>query len=122
MKVCLIEYPKCSTCQKAKKWLIENKITFEERNIVTQTPTKEELKSWMQKNDYEIKKWFNTSGLKYKELNLKERLIEMTDNEKVNLLISDGMLIKRPLLLVEDRVLIGFKKKEWSGLLNVKKV
>lgn len=105
MQNIFIEYPKCSTCKKAKKWLEENKIDFVERNIVTQTPTVEELTKWIKESKYDIKKWFNTSGLKYKELNLKE---------KIELLASDGMLIKRPILLSDKGILIGFKQEMWE--------
>ncbi len=116
MKNRFIEYPKCTTCQKAKKWLQANKISFEDVNIVEETPTKEELKNYIQKSGKEIKKWFNTSGLKYKELNLKEKLCTMTDVEKLNLLASDGMLIKRPILVSDKTVLVGFKEEEWKIL------
>lgn len=116
MKNVLIEYPKCSTCKKAKKWLEDNKIEFVDRNIITQTPSVEELKEWISRSQQEIKKWFNTSGLKYKELNLKEKLETMTEEEKIALLASDGMLIKRPLLISDKKVLIGFKEEAWKGL------
>ena len=116
MKNIFIEYPKCSTCTKAKKWLEENKIDFVERNIVTETPTVEELTEWIKTSGQEIKKWFNTSGLKYKELNLKEKLSTMTDKEKIELLASDGMLIKRPLLISEKGIFIGFKEETWKVL------
>lgn len=114
MQNTLIEYPKCSTCKKAKKWLEENKIDFVERNIVTQTPTVEELTKWIKESKYDIKKWFNTSGLKYKELHLKEKLSTMTQKEKIELLASDGMLIKRPILLSDKGILIGFKQEMWE--------
>lgn len=117
MKNILIEYPKCSTCKKAKKWLEDNNINFEERNIVTQTPTIEELTQWISKSGKEIKKWFNTSGLKYKELNLKEKLIDLNNEEKIKLLASDGMLIKRPLLITDKEIYIGFKEEQWKKLL-----
>lgn len=114
MKALLIEYPKCSTCKKAKKWLEEKKIQFKDRHIVKEVPTEQELESWIPLSGKEIKKWFNTSGLKYKELNLKEKLANMSEKEKISLLASDGMLIKRPLLITEDTVLIGFKENEWK--------
>ena len=114
MKNIFIQYPKCSTCKKAKKWLEENSIEFEERNIVTETPTEEELIQWIQKSGQDIKKWFNTSGLKYKELNLKDKLINMTYTEKIELLASDGMLIKRPILITDKEILIGFKEEKWN--------
>lgn len=116
MKNIYIEYPRCTTCKKAKKWLEENKIEFEERNIVTETPTTEELTEWIKRSGQEIKKWFNTSGLKYKELNLKEKLLTMTDKEKIELLSSDGMLIKRPLLITDKEILIGFKEEVWNKI------
>ena len=109
-----IEYPKCTTCQKAKKWLNNNNIEFEDRNIIEETPTVEELEKWIKLSNKEIKKWFNTSGLKYKELNLKEKLPNMSDKEKIELLASNGMLIKRPLLITKYTVLIGFKESEWE--------
>lgn len=112
-----IEYPKCSTCKKAKKWLTDNNIEFQDRNIVENTPTEEELKKWISKSKKDIKKFFNTSGLKYKELKLKEKLPGMTDNEKIKILASDGMLIKRPLLITDNNILVGFKEEEWKGVL-----
>lgn len=108
-----IWYPKCSTCQKAKKWLEENQVTFEEQHIVEETPSKEELKKWINQSGLDIKKFFNTSGLKYKELNLKEKLSNMTEQEQIELLASNGMLIKRPLFVNDKVVLVGFKEKEW---------
>ena len=113
-----IQYPKCSTCKKAKKWLEDNDVQFEDRNIITQTPTKEELSLWIEKTNKDIKKWFNTSGLKYKELKLKERLDDMLYEEKIELLASDGMLIKRPILVTKNGILNGFKEKEWIELLK----
>ena len=118
MKSIFIEYPKCSTCQKAEKWLKENKIEYEKRNIVEETPSQEELKIWIEQSGKEIKKFFNTSGLKYKDLNLKEKLPNMTDEEKIDILSSDGMLIKRPLLITEKEVLIGFREEEWNEKLK----
>ena len=112
--VLFIEYPKCSTCKKAKKWLLDNNIEFTDRNIVEDTPTKEELKKWIKESKKDIKKFFNTSGLKYKELNLKEELTNMTDEEKIKLLSSDGMLIKRPLVITENKILTGFREEEWE--------
>ena len=113
-----VEYPKCSTCKKAKKWLEDNKIEFEDRNIVEQNPTKKELTSWIKKSELEIKKWFNTSGLKYKELGLKDKLLKMSDEEKIELLASDGMLVKRPVIVTEEKVLVGFKEEEWERTEN----
>lgn len=112
-----IQYPKCSTCQKAKKWLEQNNINFVDRNIINETPTIEELEEWIKRSGKEIKKWFNTSGLKYKELNLKEKLPTMSENEKIKLLASDGMLIKRPLLISDKGIFIGFKEDTWKDLI-----
>ena len=117
MKNLFLWYPKCSTCQKAKKYLENNHIPFEERHIVEETPTKEELAKWIKQSKIEVKKFFNTSGLKYKELNLKEKLPTMSEEEKIELLASNGMLIKRPLFIKEEMVLIGFKEKEWGELI-----
>lgn len=118
MKIIFIEYPKCSTCQKAKKWLESNNIEFEDRHIVEETPTEKELEKWIPASNTEIKSWFNTRGLKYKELNLKEKLPKMTEEEKIKLLASDGMLIKRPLIISNDKILIGFKEQEWKEYFN----
>lgn len=114
MESIFIEYPKCSTCKNAKKWLEENNIDFVDRNIVAETPTVEELSKWIERNGQDIKKWFNTSGLKYKELNLKDKLVSMSDKEKIELLASDGMLIKRPLLISDKGIFIGFKEEKWQ--------
>ena len=122
MENLFIEYPKCSTCKKAKKWLETNNILFEDRNIIENNPTEKELKDWINKSGKEIKRWFNTSGLKYKSLNLKEKLPKMANEEKIKLLASDGMLVKRPILITEKGILIGFKEEEWKDLLcdNIK--
>ncbi|MCI6887245.1 MAG: arsenate reductase family protein [Lachnospiraceae bacterium] len=112
-----VEYPKCSTCQKAKKWLLAHEIAFEDRHIAEQNPTEEELKEWIARSGLEVKKFFNTSGLKYKELGLKDRLPVMSDEEKIRLLSGDGMLVKRPLVVTEDRVLVGFKEAQWEEAL-----
>lgn len=109
-----IEYPKCTTCKKAKKHLETLGVEFEDRHIVEENPTAEELRGWIEKSGYPVKKFFNTSGMKYRELGLKDRLAGMTDDEKIELLASDGMLVKRPLLITEDRILVGFKEKEWE--------
>lgn len=113
-----IEYPKCTTCQKAKKFLDSNKINYNDRHIVDNNPTKEEIKTWIKKYNIDIKKLFNTSGMKYRELGLKDKLQNMSDNEKVDLLATDGMLVKRPLLITEDNIFIGFKEKEYNNLLK----
>ena len=117
MSLLFVEYPKCTTCQKAKKFLDNNKIKYNDRHIVEENPTKEELTEWINKYNIEIKKLFNTSGMKYRELGLKEKLTDMTDNEKIDLLSSDGMLVKRPLLVMNEKILIGFKEKEYKELL-----
>lgn len=116
MKNLFIEYPKCSTCQKAKKWLDENKIEYVDRNIVTETPTKEELKKWITKSGLDVRKFFNTSGMKYRELNIKEKIKDMSEDEIYELLASDGMLIKRPLFMSDTLILKGFKEKEWEQI------
>ncbi len=116
MKNLFIEYPKCSTCQKARKWLDENKIEYVDRNIVTETPTKEELKKWITKSGLDVRKFFNTSGMKYRELNIKEKIKDMSEDEIYELLASDGMLIKRPLFISDTLILKGFKEKEWEQI------
>lgn len=120
MQYLFVEYPKCSTCQKAKKWLESHDVDFQSRHIVENTPTVEELENWLEKSGLEIKKFFNTSGLVYKNMNLKEKLALMTDAEKLQLLASNGMLIKRPLLIGEDFVLVGFREEQWSKKISKK--
>ena len=107
-------YPKCSTCQKAKKWLDANDISYEERHIVEENPTYEELKQWYEKGDLPLKKFFNTSGMLYKEQKLKDKLPDMSEEEQLRLLATNGMLVKRPLIVEENLVLTGFKEKEWT--------
>ena len=109
-----LEYPKCSTCKKAKNWLESNGVEFEDRHIVENNPTADELKAWYEKSGFPLKKFFNTSGLKYKELGLKDKLPDMTEEEQINLLATDGMLVKRPLVIGDDFVLIGFKEAQWA--------
>lgn len=116
--VLFVEYPKCSTCQKAKKWLDENSVEYTDRHIKEQNPSFEELSQWYKLSGLDIKRFFNTSGLLYKSLELKDKLPEMTDEEKLRLLSSDGMLVKRPILIGEDFVLLGFKADEWNKKLN----
>lgn len=111
-------YPKCTTCQRAKKWLDDNKIEYELRDIKLDNPTLEELTKWYNKSGLPIKKFFNTSGLLYKSLDLKNKLPEMTEDEMLKLLATDGMLVKRPLLTGDDFVLVGFKEAEWEELLQ----
>ena len=113
-----LEYPKCSTCKKAKEFLIKNNVSFEDRNIVDVNPTYEELATWINASKRDIKTFFNTSGNLYKELNLKEKLLEMNDEEKINLLASNGMLVKRPMLISNDFILSGFKEDIWKKNIN----
>ena len=114
-----IQYPKCTTCQKAKKFLDENKIKYTDRNIVTDNPTKEDLGKFIKIGNLDIKKLFNTSGMKYRELGLKDKLKTMSDDEKLELLATDGMLVKRPLLVGDDFVLTGFKQELWADKLKL---
>ena len=109
-------YPRCGTCKKALKWLEDNGLEYEYRHIVENNPTRDELKDWYERSGLPLKKFFNTSGLKYKELNLKDRIPEMTEDEIFDLLSTDGMLVKRPILLEGDKVLVGFKVEEWETL------
>ena len=111
-------YPKCTTCQKAKKWLDDNKIEYESRDIKFDNPTLDELTEWHKKSGLPLKKLFNTSGLLYKSLDLKNKLPTMTDDEILMLLATDGMLVKRPLLIGHDFVLVGFKEIEWEKINN----
>ena len=108
-------YPKCTTCQKAIKWLDDNKIEYELRDIKLDNPTLDELAEWHKKSGLTLKKFFNTSGLLYKSLDLKNKLHTMTENEMLTLLSSDGILVKRPLLIGDSFVLVGFKEAEWSA-------
>ena len=107
-------YPKCTTCQKAKKWLDDNKIEYELRDIKENNPTFKELSEWYRISGLPLKKFFNTSGLLYKSMGLKDKLAAMSEEEQLKLLATDGMLVKRPLLIGKDFVLVGFKEKEWS--------
>ena len=111
-------YPKCTTCQKAKKWLDDNNIEYEFRDIKHDNPTLDELKEWYKKSGLPLKRFFNTSGLLYKSLDLKNKLPTMSDDEMLNLLATDGMLVKRPLLIGDDFVLVGFKEAEWGATLS----
>lgn len=112
-----VEYPKCTTCQKAKKWLDNHEVTYTDRHIKEDNPTKEELQQWHQKSGLPLKKFFNTSGLLYKEMKLKDKLPNMTEEEQYDLLATDGMLVKRPLVIGENYVLVGFKETEWEKML-----
>ena len=116
MSVLFLEYPKCTTCKKAKAWLEGNAVAFDDRHIVENNPTAEELKTWWQMSGLPLKKFINTSGLLYKELKLKDKLPEMTEDEMIELLSTNGMLVKRPLIIGEDFVLVGFKEAEWDRL------
>ena len=118
MNILFVEYPKCSTCKKAKKWLDEHSCQYEDRHIKEQNPTVSELKEWHKKSGMPLKKFFNTSGMMYKEMNLKDKLKDMSEEEQYELLASDGMLVKRPVLVTEDTVVTGFKEAEWEKLLG----
>ncbi len=109
-------YPKCSTCMKAKKWLEERGMEYELRDIKTDNPTAEELKTWWEKSGLPLKRFFNTSGNLYKEMKLKDKLPQMSEEEQIALLSTDGMLVKRPILVSSGKVLVGFKEKEWEEL------
>ncbi len=109
-----LEYPKCSTCQKAKKWLDEHEIKYTDRHIVEEHPTYEELKDWYQRSGMPLKKFFNTSGLLYKEMKLKDKLADMSEEEQLRLLATNGMLVKRPLIVDGATILTGFKEAEWT--------
>ena len=114
----LLCYPKCTTCKKAEKWLDENGISYEYRDIKLQNPTIEELMLWQEKSGLPLKKFFNTSGLLYKSLNLKDKLPAMSEDEQFSLLATDGMLVKRPILISDDFVLTGFRPAEWEQKLK----
>ena len=113
-----LEYPPCSTCKKARSWLDANGVAYTARHIKEENPTYEELKQWHQRSGLPLKKFFNTSGLLYKSMNLKERLPAMTEEEQLRLLASDGMLVKRPLVVLEDQVLLGFREAQWLDALK----
>ena len=107
-------YPKCSTCKKAQSYLDENSIEYETRNIKTDNPSYDELKEWYGKSGLPLKRFFNTSGILYKEMQLKDKLTAMNEDEQLKLLATNGMLVKRPILVDDERVLVGFKEKEWE--------
>ena len=109
-----VNYPKCSTCKKARKFLEEKGVTFEDRDIKEQNPTVEELKEWIAKSGLPVKKFFNTSGMLYRQMELKDKLPNMSEQEMIELLATDGMLVKRPILVSEDMVLVGFRQAEWE--------
>lgn len=112
-----LQYPPCSTCKKAKNWLDEHGVAYADRHIKENNPSYEELKAWYERSGLPLKRFFNTSGLAYKSLNLKDRLPSMSEEEQLRLLASDGMLVKRPLLVTEETVLTGFKEAQWSEIL-----
>ncbi len=116
-KMLFIEYPKCTTCKKAKKWLDDHNIEYTDRHIKDQNPSYDELKKWKEESGLPIKRFFNTSGMLYREMQLKDRLPEMTEEEMLRLLSTDGMLVKRPIIVCKDKVLTGFREKEWEELL-----
>lgn len=116
MSILFLQYPPCSTCQKAKKWLDNHGVSYEARHIKEQNPTAEELKEWRQKSGLPLKKFFNTSGQLYKSMNLKEKLPHMSEEEQYALLATDGMLVKRPIIVTDTKVLVGFKESEWEKL------
>ncbi len=112
-----VNYPKCTTCRKAKKFLEQKGTAFEDRNIKEQNPTAEELTGWIAKSGLPVKRFFNTSGMLYREMGLKDKLPEMSEQEMIALLATDGMLVKRPILVADETVLVGFKETEWENLL-----
>lgn len=113
-KMLFVHYPKCTTCKRAKKWLDEHHISYEERDIKENNPSLEELKEWYQRSGLPLKRFFNTSGMLYKEMKLKDKLPEMSEDEQLALLASDGMLVKRPIVVTKESVLVGFKEAQWE--------
>lgn len=111
-----VHYPKCSTCKKAKAFLDDRGVEYKERHIVEENPSFDELKKWYEMSDYPLKRFFNTSGMRYREMGLKDKLPHMSEEEQLELLATDGMLVKRPILIDGDRVRVGFKEKEWEEL------
>ncbi|WP_407376784.1 arsenate reductase family protein [Methanobrevibacter sp.] len=109
-----VQYPKCSTCRKAKKWLDEHNIEYESRHIIEDNPTASEIETWWKASDLPLKRFFNTSGMKYRELKLKDKLPDMSEQEQFELLATDGMLVKRPIIVTDNCILVGFKVKEWE--------
>lgn len=120
MNTVFIQYPPCSTCQRAKKWLDEHGVAYTVRHICDEKPTLEELQQWHQRSGLPLKRFFNTSGQRYRELGLKDRLPTMTQQEQYALLASDGMLVKRPILLTQGQVLVGFREQEWEQIGGIK--
>lgn len=118
MSVLFVEYPKCTTCKKAKKWLDEHGIEYVDRHIVEENPTAEELAAWRERSDLPLRRFFNTSGIKYRELGIKAKLnAGMSEEDAFALLATDGMLVKRPLVVADDFVLVGFKEEQWAEAL-----
>lgn len=117
MEKLFLQYPKCTTCRKAKKFLQENNVTFDNRDITIDNPTVEELEKWIDLSGLEIKKFFNTSGVLYKEMKLKDKIKDMSREEMIKLLATDGKLVKRPLLICDDKVLVGFKEEQYKEIL-----
>ena len=117
MKKLFLQYPKCTTCRKAKKYLQENNIDFDDRDITINNPTAEELEKWIDLSGIEVKKFFNTSGVLYREMNLKDKIKNMSKDEMIKLLSTDGKLVKRPILISENRVLVGFKEDQYKEIL-----
>lgn len=112
-----VHYPKCTTCKKAEKWLKDHELSYESRDIKEENPTEEELTEWIKRSGLPVKRFFNTSGMLYREMGLKSKLPEMSEAEQIALLATDGMLVKRPLLVTETDVKVGFKEADWSSLL-----
>ncbi|AGF56213.1 MULTISPECIES: arsenate reductase family protein [Clostridium] len=120
MSYLFVEYPKCTTCKRAKKWLDDHEVDYEDRHIVEKNPTAEELQKWIEKSELPIKKFFNTSGILYKEMNLSQKLKTLSEEEQIELLATNGMLVKRPILVGEDFVLVGFRDEAvWKETLKV---
>ena len=117
-EVIFVCYPRCTTCKKAEKWLADNGIAVQVRDIKENNPTEQEIRSWHEKSGLPLKRFFNISGLKYRELGLKDKLPNMSEDEQYALLATDGMLVKRPLLVGDEKVLVGFKEKEYEELLS----
>ncbi len=115
----LVHYPKCSTCQKAKQFLLANNVEFDERDIKEKNPTKNELKKWYKQSALPLKKFFNTSGLVYKDLKLKDKIPTMSEDEQLELLATNGMLVKRPILILDSKVLVGFNESEWKDNISL---
>ena len=113
-----LEYPRCTTCQKAKKWLDQHNVIYDDRHIVDNNPSYDELKDWYERSGLPLKKFFNTSGLLYKEMQLKDKLPDMSEQEQLELLATNGMLVKRPLIIEDNMVLVGFKEAEWAEKLD----